>query len=380
MGDVVPLKPQSGRHADQCKRNAARPRLRRWFARIEMEIKGGRLLDIDGRLAQALTNYPSANEGICWPGQARLAGVLGRSDRTVRRSLDRLERAGFLHAKQQGWNRSSCYTFMIDGHPLIPSAGRLGTVLPAASPPGSAPSGAVAETPPASPAVSTYRRTPTSACDRTSMSACDWTSMSTYPLELRNPLETDSPPTPKGPIEGTGTAVYGDLTTTVSSGEALSGLSREESTSGALVGEIITPQSISFDDFWTASGKVGEIGPAMATWGKLQDLERAAIGEVVCRNGAINTEGMWACTWLKNRGWERPRPVDRPAVRMIDFGARPAMLSLEDEAKRALANGAPVLRPYSDEWWAKRNWYAARRQSVYVMDKWAERGQGWPAE
>jgi len=216
------------------------------------------------------------------------------------------------------------------------------------------------------------------------MSACDRTSVSTYPLESRNPLETDSPPTPKGPIEGVGTAANGDLTTTVPSGEALSGLSREvstkeESTGGALVGEIITPQSIRFDDFWTASGKVGEIGPAMATWGKLQDSERAAIGDVICRNGAINTEGMWACTWLKNRGWERPRPIDHPAVRMMDFGARSATFSPEDEAKRALANGAPILRPYSDEWWSARNRYMALGQSVYVMDKWGERGKGWPA-
>ena len=187
MGDVVPLKPQSGRYADQRKRNAARPRLRRWFARIEMEITVGRLLDIDGRLAQSLTNYPSANEGICWPGQARLAGVLGRSDRTVRRSLDRLERAGFLHAKQRGWNRSSCYTFMIDGHPLIPSAGRLGTVVTAV------PTGEGAQTPPVSPAMSTCDRTSmstcdrtsVSTCDRTSVSTCDRTSVSTYPLEFQ---------------------------------------------------------------------------------------------------------------------------------------------------------------------------------------------------
>jgi hypothetical protein len=385
MGDVVPLKPQSGRQADQSKRNAARPRLRRWFARIEVEIKGGRLLDIDGRLAQALTNYPSANEGICWPGQARLAGLLGRSDRTVRRSIGRLERAGFLHAKQQGWNRSSCYTFMIDGHPLIPSAGRLGVVLPAAPTPGSARSGEGAETPPASPAVSTYRRTPMSTCDRTSVSTCDRTSVSTYPLESSKPLESESPSTPKAPIEGAGTAASGEITATVPSGEALSGLSREESTKestgGALVGEIISPQSISFDDFWTASGMVGEVGPAMAIWGKLQDPERAAIGDLICRNRAIDTEGMWACTWLKNRGWERPPPIARsaPGFDFEFFTTRPATLSPEDKVEQDLANGAPILSPYSNEWWAARNRYQARGKSVYVMDKLAERDKGWPA-
>jgi hypothetical protein len=170
----------------------------------------------------------------------------------------------------------------------------------------------------------------------------------------------------------------------VPSGEALSGLSREESTKestgGALVGEIITPQSISFDDFWTASGMVGEIGPAMAVWAKLKDSARAAIGDMISRNGAIDTEGIWACTWLKNRGWERPPRIARPAVRMMDFGTRPATFSPEDEAKQALANGAPVLKPYSDEWRAARNRYMARGQSVYVMDKWADRGKGWPAE
>src|ERR1700737_906527 len=111
MGDVLHLNSRFGRQADQeavRKRNAARPRIRKWLARIEAEISTGRLSALEGRLAQILTNYPSANDGICWSGQQRLAAKLGRCDRTVRRSLDRLERAGFLHAKQQGWNRTSC--------------------------------------------------------------------------------------------------------------------------------------------------------------------------------------------------------------------------------------------------------------------------------
>ena len=199
-------------------------------------------------------------------------------------------------------------------------------------------------------------------------------------LNFRNPLETDSPPPP---IEGMGIAANGD-TTTVPNGGAQSGLSREESAKeespgASLVGEIITPKSISFDGFWTASGMVGEIGPAMAAWGKLRDPERAAIWDMICRNGAINTEGMWACTWLKNRGWEWLRPIDQPALRMMDFGPQMAIFSREDEAEQALANGAPILVPYSDEWWAARNWSVAVGQSVYVMDKWAERNKGWPA-
>jgi Helix-turn-helix domain len=138
-------------------RNKARPRLAAWRRRIEAEIRDGWLANLEGRLAEALTNFPSANRGIAWPGQMRLAGTLGKSDRTVRRSLARLEARGFLMAKQQGWNRSCCYTFMMDGKPLIQSVLGLPTGEDA--------------------------RAKMSAYDRTKMSAWDRTKMSTYLLE-----------------------------------------------------------------------------------------------------------------------------------------------------------------------------------------------------
>jgi|tagenome__1003787_1003787.scaffolds.fasta_scaffold20737415_2 hypothetical protein len=165
MGDVLHLKSVAEDRQAREARNIARPRLAAWRRKIETEIRAGRLANLDSRMAEALAGFPSANRGIVWPSQMRLAGTLRKSDRTVRRSLARLEAAGFLTSKQQGWNRSSCYTFMMDGKPLIPGA----AVVPTGG----------------------DDRTTMSACDRTTMSACDRTKMSTYLLESKS-LETES--------------------------------------------------------------------------------------------------------------------------------------------------------------------------------------------
>jgi hypothetical protein len=94
-----------------------------------------------------------------------LAGKLGKSDRAIRRSLKRLKGRELLASSQQGWNRTNCYVFMMDGKPLIPGAKGVPTKQD--------------------------DRTSVSACDRTSVSACDRTSVSAYLLES-DPLESDS--------------------------------------------------------------------------------------------------------------------------------------------------------------------------------------------
>jgi hypothetical protein len=143
------------------------------------------------------------------------------------------------------------------------------------------------------------------------------------------------------------------------------------------------------------------LGPALGAWKKLQTADRAAIAEIVRRDGAIDTGGIWASTWLGCRGWETPLAfrVDRRSAKerrwaeafenvkrrlgiaQSDARTLPccAPLSDEQEAEQALASGAPILRAYSDEWWTEHKRRLARGQSTYTMDKWAEYSKGWPA-
>jgi hypothetical protein len=161
MGEVHHLKSVAEDRKAREARNLARPRIAVWHRRIDVEIREAMLIEIDGRLARALTSFPSANDGVCWPGQLRLAATLGKSDRTIRRSISRLERRGFLVARQQGWDLTNCYMFMLDGKPLIPGAERAFTEVPAKR-------GA-----------------------RTSVSSCNRTSVSSYLLESDS-LESES--------------------------------------------------------------------------------------------------------------------------------------------------------------------------------------------
>jgi hypothetical protein len=285
--------------------------------------------------------------------------------------------------------------------PSHSGAGRLGTVAPLPEP--EAPS--AAEGRPADDDA-----TSVSPCNTTPVSPCNTTPVSPYPLESDS-LESkpfDSPPTPRAEKDDQSAA-----TAAVPSGKPASGLSKEGSAlepGGSLVGEIIDPLSATFDDFWRASGQSGLLGPALGAWKKLQTADRAAIAEIVRRDGAVDTDGIWASTWLGCRGWEwsprakqvqdlRSRRERRYAqardnvcarlgiARSDDAGMIPdpwhahrALVppSVEQVAEQALANGAAVLRAYSDEWWSARKAAMTRGQSVYVMDQWAQHGKGWP--
>jgi Helix-turn-helix domain len=47
-------------------------------------------------------------------------------------------------------------------------------------------------------------------------------------------------------------------------------------------------------------------GPAFAQWNRLPRADRQEIWRIIERDGAINLENVWACTFLKNRMWEPP--------------------------------------------------------------------------
>jgi hypothetical protein len=123
MSDVLHRNGAAGR-TDQAvaARNKARPHITRWLKSVETKIRDRELSDFDGRLVQHFTNYPSANQGLCWAGQTRLARKLGRCERTIRYSLERLESAGLIQWKRNGRYRTNCYVFCIDRKRIIEPA------------------------------------------------------------------------------------------------------------------------------------------------------------------------------------------------------------------------------------------------------------------
>ncbi len=64
---------------------------------------------------QVLADHADNRTGICWPSMERLAGILGRSTRTVSRHLHQLQALGLVEfVERRRWRgRYSSYTFRV---------------------------------------------------------------------------------------------------------------------------------------------------------------------------------------------------------------------------------------------------------------------------
>ena len=82
---------------------------------------------IDFALAELMNNYPSANYGYVWVGQARLGRERGFCGRTARRALRRMREAGLLVCKRGGPGKKATWTFCVDGVPVFGGAPDSGT-------------------------------------------------------------------------------------------------------------------------------------------------------------------------------------------------------------------------------------------------------------
>ncbi len=132
MGEVLKLQVRLSDLTESAKR-VGRQRLALWLRTVDARIDSRELIDFDGRLARALTKFPSATlEGHCWSGQLRLSRSLSKSDRTIRRSLARMERRGLLLTLQRGGGRTARYVFSIDRKPVFPGLSKLAEACAAA--------------------------------------------------------------------------------------------------------------------------------------------------------------------------------------------------------------------------------------------------------
>ncbi len=64
---------------------------------------------------QVLADHAHNRTGVCWPSMRRLAGILGRSTRTVSRHVHELVRLGLVEivARRRWRGRYSSYTFKV---------------------------------------------------------------------------------------------------------------------------------------------------------------------------------------------------------------------------------------------------------------------------
>jgi hypothetical protein len=376
MADVLPFKNPSQRSAAPdhvAARNKARPLIAAWLKKIDVAIREGRLSALDGRLARALTDFPSANQGKSWPSQLRFAATLGKSARTIRYAVARLERVGFLLTEQQGWNRSCCYTFILDGKALIWSP----------------PSGGEARN--ERQEIAACERQEIATYDRQEIAACDRQKIATYPFESESyesePLEDEPPPPPPLPAEPTGESVRGCPKEARKPAEGVS--VRNDARRSGRAGLDPSPQAIA-DEIAALCG----VDPMKASWlrsnpahvvqMRLADgytcthlIEGVRWAMATKRDGPPHSINYFREIWKRVRS-EMERPVPQPQQRQWQCRSSERVVAPEAAAEQAIANGAPVLRAYSDQWWAVKRRRMAKGRSVFVMEKWAEGGRGWP--
>lgn len=249
--------PEIAHQAASEARAAARPLILAWLKNVEARVRSKKLRDLDYRLAVILTNYPSANVGKCWAGQKRLSDQAGRCERTIREALGRLESEGLLKTRRGGQGRTSCYSFTVNGCEM-------------------------------------FERQRDANLDRQNVAGLDRQQVAAKPPELKPTEQEDSLPTlPHG----------GDVINLVAERRAR------------------RPAVPAYDcyDFLANCHRVRGCldGPALAVWNRLPPADRQTIWRIIDRDGSIDLEGagVWACTFLKNRMWERliSQPLN-PAV------------------------------------------------------------------
>jgi DNA-binding transcriptional ArsR family regulator len=334
------------------RRKARKPRPAKyvWLDYIKAHTKLGDYPHLSRRLivdlAELLSLFSSFSAEGVYAGRANLGRRLGVSPRQVSRGLAALADMGYLKVTRRG-PTTNLMTPTINGKRLFPIAGE---VL-------------------SGPAVQSKVHTDLNgwATQSPEMSGPEGPPSL---LKLESNLQKQRPPQTPQPADPSADH------TAEPSGETASGLPRKEDQIGvALVGDVITPDQIAFQDFWAASGMVGKIGPAMGTWNKLSKSDRRAIADIILRDGVIETGGVWAYTWLVNRCWEQPVPRWEQPV--------PPKVSIGNSFSETFAGGRDhplmlMLAPYSDEWQAEHARRVARGQPVHLMEDWARRGNGWP--
>ena len=87
----------------------ADPVTRQGFTQVPNFILTNKNLSVGAKLGYAMLLKYAWGDGACFPGQVKLAEDMGGGERSVRRYLDELERAGFLEIQQRGLGKTNFY-------------------------------------------------------------------------------------------------------------------------------------------------------------------------------------------------------------------------------------------------------------------------------
>jgi hypothetical protein len=319
------LAPQSEKKALDEARKRARPILKEWLRRVELDVMAGQLAALDFLTAKELANYPSSNEGRCYAGQKRIGEAIGASARTARSSLKRLRDRGFVWCKRGGPGRSASWTFCVNDKPIFGGA----AFLPASIPP--------------------VEKQQHSAQDRKDVSGLDRKDVAAKPSDS-DPVERDpSPLPPKAVTEPSGSTK--GLPSEVSQAQADPTGGKNTPVATGQDGEIIT-EVISFQEFWLAAGRRGHEGFARGEWRKLSPADKAAISDRLQRDGQLGLRNLWAGTWLRDRVWEEAVLAperDEPEPRSTTVHAKPGSELWRAERERLSAAGLHFLVKFMDD-------------------------------
>jgi hypothetical protein len=340
-------------------RRRARPLLNYWLRKVERAVVDKKLQPVDYLMAKELTNYPSANQGRCYPGQTRLGKKLGICDRTARRSLKRLCNEGLLQCKRGGPGRTASWTFCFNKTPIFGG-------------------------PMFSGSEERSHEAALSAPDQTPVSDLERTPVSDKPYEP-DPFERKPfPPTPQRPCGGDQQANAASLgeqswppatEPQAAMRHALVAAFESGCPKEALHGEVLGPE-ISFADFWNGtrrhSSSRDKEGWARAAWKKLSREDRCVLGTMM-NEGRIDLNGMYTGNWLANRVWEEPA--------LCKSGILGALDRIDDSPIGAASRRVQTIHTpaYSELWHAEhaRLLKVGDRMQAEYMETRAKNGDGW---
>jgi helix-turn-helix protein len=83
------------------------------FTQVPNFILTSTAISVGAKLGYAMLLKYAWGDNACFPGQAKLAEDMGSGERSVRRYLDELEKAGLLEIEQRGLGKTNLYRLFL---------------------------------------------------------------------------------------------------------------------------------------------------------------------------------------------------------------------------------------------------------------------------
>jgi hypothetical protein len=91
----------------------ADPVTRHGFTQVPNFILTKSDISVGAKLSYAMLLSYAWNNNLCFPGQTKLASDMGSGERSVRRYLEELEKAGLLEIIQRGLGKTNIYRLFL---------------------------------------------------------------------------------------------------------------------------------------------------------------------------------------------------------------------------------------------------------------------------